>query len=94
VVVDRERDLQAHHEVVDTQLECELKRVTSHEASLGSCETVLAEERKKLKEAWLIVSDVLATNISHARLDTREAELVDRERRLAKAQLQELVVAR
>jgi hypothetical protein len=48
----------------------------------------LVEERKKLEETRLMVSDrELAANIRHSRLDTREVELADRERRLAEAHL-------
>jgi hypothetical protein len=36
----------------------------------------------------------LTADIRHAHLDTREVELVDRERRLVEVQLQELAVAR
>jgi hypothetical protein len=80
--------LQAHQEAVDTRLEHELKEVTSREAGLDSCETALVEERKKLEETRLMVSDrELAANIRHSRLDTREVELADRERRLAEAHL-------
>jgi hypothetical protein len=44
----------------------------------------LVEEQKKLEEARPVVSDhELTTDISHACLDTREVELVDKERRLA-----------
>jgi hypothetical protein len=46
----------------------------------------LVEEQKKLEEVRLMVFDhELTTDISHACLDTREAELVDKERRLAEA---------
>jgi hypothetical protein len=50
-VVERERDLQVHHEAVDTRLERELKGVASREAGFDSRETSLAEEWKKLEEA-------------------------------------------
>jgi hypothetical protein len=85
-VVEKERDLQVHREAVDTWLERELKGVTSREAGLDTRNATLAEERKKLEETWLTVSNrELANDISHARLDTREAGLGDRERRLAEA---------
>jgi hypothetical protein len=38
-VVEREWDLQAHREAVDTWLECELKGAASHEAGLDNRET-------------------------------------------------------
>jgi hypothetical protein len=44
------------------------------------------EQWKKLEEARLMVSDrELTADIRHARLDTKEAELVDRESRQVEA---------
>jgi hypothetical protein len=62
--------------VVDTRLEHELKGITSHVAGLDIRETALAEERKKLEEARLTVSDCeLAADIRHTHVDTREVDL-------------------
>jgi hypothetical protein len=55
VVVEKEQDLQPHHEAVDTRLECELKGVASREAGPDTREATLAEEQKKLEETQLTV---------------------------------------
>jgi hypothetical protein len=56
-VVERERDLQVHLEVVNARLERELMGVASREASVDTCEATLAEGRKKLEDTRVTVYD-------------------------------------
>jgi hypothetical protein len=78
----------------DLRLEHELVGLVTHESSLESHEATLAAKQKDFVDARAsILARKLATNVKESALDTRAAEVVDREKRLAKHQMRELVVA-
>jgi uncharacterized protein (DUF3084 family) len=75
-------------------LDLELEVLATHESGLSSHEATLAVEQKDLEETRIrILARVLAADIRDVRLNSREEELADREKRLAKRLLQELATA-
>jgi hypothetical protein len=75
-------------------LDLELEVLATHESGLSSHEATLAVEQKDLEETRIrILARVLAADIRDVRLNSREEELVDREKRLAERLLQELATA-
>jgi hypothetical protein len=63
-------------------------------ADLSSREATLVVERKDLEETHAgVLARELATDIRDVRLNSREEELADRERRLVKRYLQDLATA-
>jgi hypothetical protein len=65
-----------------------------HKSSLESHEATLAAEQKGFKDARAsVLARELVANVRKSALDTRATEVADRERRLAKQQMQELAAA-
>jgi hypothetical protein len=63
-------------------------------ADLSSREATLAVEQKDLEETHAgVLAHELTTDIRDVRLNSREEELADREKRLVKRYLQELTTA-
>jgi hypothetical protein len=66
----------------------------THESSLESHEVALAVEQKDFEDARAsVLAHELAADVREDALDTRVVEVVDRERRLAEQQMQELATA-
>jgi hypothetical protein len=66
----------------------------THESSLESHEVALAAEQKDFEDARAsVLAHELAADVREDALDTRVVEVVDRERRLAEQQMQELATS-
>jgi uncharacterized protein (DUF3084 family) len=90
-VVDRELELQEREEQDDLSLDRELESLTTHESDLSSRATTLAMEWKDLEETRAgVLARELTSDIRDVRLNSKDEELADREKRLAEMQLQEL----
>jgi hypothetical protein len=82
-VADWELKLPEREEQDDLRLECELEVLASHESNLSSREATLAAEWKDLKGTRVgVLARELAADIRDVRLNSREEELGDREKRL------------
>jgi hypothetical protein len=87
-VVDRELKLQEREEQDDHRLDRELKALASHESKLNSHEASLETEWKSLEEIRAeVLGHKLATDTRDECLNSRAAELVDREKHLVERQL-------
>jgi hypothetical protein len=87
-VTNQELKLQEREEKDDLRFEHELEALASRESDLSSHEATLAVERKDLKETRAgVLACELAADIRDVRLNSREEELVDREKQLAKRHL-------
>jgi hypothetical protein len=90
-VVDRELELQEREEQGDLSLSRELEAITTHESDLSSHATTLAMEWKDLEETRAgVLARELTSDIRDVRLNSKDEELADREKRLVEMQLQEL----
>jgi hypothetical protein len=90
-MVDRELKWQEREEQDDLRLDCELEALTTHESDLSSREATLPAEWKDMEETRTrVLSSELTTDIREVRLNSREEDLADSEKRLAERQLQEL----
>jgi hypothetical protein len=93
-VDELEQKLQEQEALDDLGLECELAGLVTHESSLESREAALAVEQKDFEDVHAsVLARELAADVRENVLDTRAAEVADRERQLAKQQMQELAVA-
>jgi hypothetical protein len=78
----------------DPRLERELVGLATHESSLESREAALMAEQKDFEDVHAsVLACKLAADVRENALDTRATEVVDRERRLAKQQMQEMAAA-
>jgi hypothetical protein len=89
VVEEREQEA-----LEDIRLERELAGLATHGSSLESHEATLAAEQKDFEDARAsILACELTADVRKSALDTRVAEMIDREKRLAEQQMQELATA-
>jgi hypothetical protein len=78
----------------DIELGCELEAIITCESNLNSHEATLEMEQKALEDSRLtVVSRGVAADVRETDLDTRAVELVEREKRLAERQMQELATS-
>jgi hypothetical protein len=83
-VDELEQKLQEWEALDDLRLERELTGLAMRESSLESHETALAAEKRDFKETPAsVLAHELAVDVREDALDTRAAEVADRERRLA-----------
>jgi hypothetical protein len=89
-----EQKLQERVALDDLRLECELAGLVMHESSLESREAALMAEQKDFEDArTFVVAHELVADVREGVVDTRAAEVADREKRLAEHQMQELATA-
>jgi hypothetical protein len=84
-VAEQELKLWEKEEKGNLRLEHELEALTSCESDLNNREATLAAERKDLEETHTgVLAHELTAIITDLRLNSREEELGDREKRLVK----------
>jgi hypothetical protein len=87
-VDDLEQKLQQREALDNLRLEHELAGLTTRESSLESHQATLAVEQRDFEDTRAsVLASELTTNVREVALDTRVAEVVDRERQLAKQQM-------
>jgi hypothetical protein len=93
-VEELEQRLQEREGLDDIELGCELEAIITCESNLNSHEATLEMEQKALEDSRLtVVSRGVAADVRETDLDTRAVELVEREKRLAERQMQELATS-
>jgi hypothetical protein len=93
-VDELEQKLQEREALEDIRLERELAGLATHGSSLESHEATLAAEQKDFEDARAsILARELTADVRKSALDTRAAKMIDREKRLAEQQMQELAAA-
>jgi hypothetical protein len=94
VVDELEQKLQEREALDDLRLERELAGLATREFGLESREAALTAEQRDFEDTRAsILAHELAADVREDALDTGAAEVVDRERQLAKQQMQELAAA-
>jgi hypothetical protein len=92
--VELEQRLQEREGLDDIKLDRELEALATCESSLDSRGGTLEAERKGLEDARLTVTArEFAADVRETDLNTKAAELADREKCLVERQMQELAVA-
>jgi predicted nuclease of restriction endonuclease-like RecB superfamily len=93
-VDELEKKLQEREAMDDLRLERELACLVTRESSLESCEAVLTAEQRDFKDTHAsVLARELAADAREGTLETRAAEVADKERLLAEQQMHELVAA-
>jgi hypothetical protein len=90
-VIELEQKLQEQEALDDLRLERELAGLAMQESSLESHEAALAANQKDFEDPRAsVLAHELTADIRESALDTRAAEVADREKRLAEQQMLEL----
>jgi hypothetical protein len=93
-VDELEQKLQEREVLDDLRLERELAGLATHESSLESREATLVAKQKDFEDSCAsVLARELAADIKESALDTRAAEVADREKWLVEQQMQELAAA-
>jgi hypothetical protein len=94
MVVEQEQELQERKKEVTGMLERGRDELLSREADLNTREATLEAEQNRMRELLMdLLARELAANLQANHLAFREKKLVDKEKRLAEKQLQELATA-
>jgi hypothetical protein len=89
-----EQKLHEREDLDDLRLERELAGLATRESSLERREAALAVEQRDFEDTCAsILAHELAADTRECALETRAAEVADRERLLAEQRMQELAVA-
>jgi hypothetical protein len=95
VVDELEQKLQEREALGELRLERELACLETRESSLERREAALTAEQRDFEDTRaLVLARELAADTRKCALETRAAEVTDRERLLAEQQMQELVAAK
>jgi hypothetical protein len=94
MVVEQEQELQERKKKVTGMLERGRDELLSREADLNTREATLEAEQNRMRELLMdLLARELTANLQANHLAFREKKLVDKEKRLAEKQLQELATA-
>jgi hypothetical protein len=93
-VDELEHKLQEREELDDLRLDHELTDLATHESSLNSHEDTLTAKRKALEDAHVrLLAHELTADMRESGLNSKAVELAEKEKQVAKQQMQDLAAA-